>query len=132
MDKLIGAVDQVFTQLKINRLEDWKRVGGRASVGLPGQLPVEPMWTEEELGLTTGTAPVTLRDGEDVVVDAAGAQEARSRFDYLLGKMVGPVQGQKVSDSASIKSNIRFQTGGVNTHLPQEELPSPRTVSATA
>ncbi|KAJ8086396.1 mitochondrial 5-aminolevulinate synthase [Marasmius tenuissimus] len=132
MDKLIGAVDQVFTELNINRLADWKVAGGRAGVGLPGEVPVEPMWTEEQLGLTNGTNPVTLRDGQSPVVDALGVQEARQRFDYLLGPMSGSLQENNAADAASIKSNIRFKTGGAKMALPQEEIPVSRPIAAVA
>ncbi|KAG7097176.1 mitochondrial 5-aminolevulinate synthase [Marasmius oreades] len=121
MDKLVNAVDHVFTELSINRLVDWQAVGGRAGVGLPGAVPTEPMWTDEQLGLTNGTNPVTLRDGEKPTVDLLGVQDARSRFDYLLGPMSGPVQAHKVTDTASIKSNVRFKIGSAKV-MPQEEM----------
>ncbi len=36
MQGLVHAVNQVFTELNIKRLSDWKLVGGRAGVGVPG------------------------------------------------------------------------------------------------
>ncbi|KAL0581954.1 mitochondrial 5-aminolevulinate synthase [Marasmius crinis-equi] len=132
MDKLIGAVDQVFTELNINRLTDWKAAGGRAGVGLPGEVPVEPMWTEEQLGLKNGTSPVTLRDGQTPVVDAVAVQDARERFEYLLGPISGPLQANRAVEGASIKSNIRFKTGGAQLAMTQEEMPISRPVAAVA
>ncbi|KAK7060341.1 mitochondrial 5-aminolevulinate synthase [Paramarasmius palmivorus] len=132
MDKLIGAVDQVFTELNIKRLADWKAVGGRAGVGLPNEVPVEPMWTDEHLGLTNGTNPVTLHNGQKPVVDAKGVAAARSRFDYLLGPISGALQSSRAPDAASIKSNIRLKTGAAHIPLPQDGLHIPAAVSAAA
>ncbi|KAF9263605.1 5-aminolevulinate synthase [Marasmius fiardii PR-910] len=132
MEKLVSAVDQVFTELNIKRLADWEAVGGRAGVGLPGASPVEPMWTEEQLGLTNGTNPVTLRDGQKPVVDHLGVQDARKRFDYLLGPTSGPVQAHRVVDSASIKSNIMFKTGAAVKMVPQDDMVVSQDVTVTA
>ncbi|KAJ3867119.1 pyridoxal phosphate-dependent transferase [Lentinula novae-zelandiae] len=93
IDKLVAAVDQVFTDLNINRIKDWKALGGRATVGVPGEDDVvEPIWTKEQLGEETGTTPKTLRDGEKDVVDPQGVFVARSRFDHLLGPISGPLR----------------------------------------
>ncbi|KAF9534369.1 5-aminolevulinic acid synthase [Crepidotus variabilis] len=96
MDKLIKAVDQIFTELGINRLKDWKRLGGRAGVGLTNSEGVEeavdPMWNDEQLGLLDGTTPRTLVDGEKAVLDVKAVKKARGVFDNLLGEMKGPVR----------------------------------------
>ena len=93
MQGLVRAVDQVFTELNINRLSDWKLVGGRAGVGVPGASnTVDPIWTDEQVGICNGTAPRSLRDGEKAVVDAKAVNIARSRFDLLLGPMYGKLQ----------------------------------------
>ncbi|THV05492.1 5-aminolevulinate synthase [Dendrothele bispora CBS 962.96] len=91
MDKLVRAVNQVFTELNINRISDWKVAGGRAGVGM-GVESVEPIWTDEQLGITDGTTPKTLRDGQRFLVDAQGVTAARGRFDTLLGPMSGSLQ----------------------------------------
>jgi 5-aminolevulinate synthase len=49
MVKLVRAVDKIFTELNINRLADWKRIGGRAGVGLTSgteEVHVDPLWTD--------------------------------------------------------------------------------------
>jgi 5-aminolevulinate synthase len=93
LDKLVSAVDQVFTELKINRLQDWKAVGGRATVGVPdGDDMVEPIWTRQQLGEENGTTPKMLRDGQKTVVDAKGVLVARSRFNHSLGPISGSLQ----------------------------------------
>ncbi|KIY64257.1 5-aminolevulinate synthase [Cylindrobasidium torrendii FP15055 ss-10] len=86
-DKLISALDTVFTELDIKRLEDWKACGGRAGVGA-GTEALSPLWTDAQL---IG-APQTLKTGEKRVVDAKGVISARSRFDRLLGRKMGPVE----------------------------------------
>jgi 5-aminolevulinate synthase len=85
MDKLVRAVDQTFTELNINRLSDWKAAGGRAGVGLPNFRVVEPIWTDQQIGLLDGTAPRTLRMGQTPVVDLKAANAAKARFTKLLG-----------------------------------------------
>ncbi|CAK5276040.1 unnamed protein product [Mycena citricolor] len=97
MDTLIAAVDQVFTDLNINRLSDWVRLGGRAGVGVEGAVHPEPIWTDAQLGLGGPAAPVTLHDGERAVIDSKGVVAARSRFNVLLG----PVTSQPAAAAAS-------------------------------
>ncbi|KAH6915409.1 5-aminolevulinate synthase [Coprinopsis sp. MPI-PUGE-AT-0042] len=91
MDRMIAAVDQVFTELQINRLSDWKSMGGRANVGMEG-VPehVDPIWTKDQLGLTTGTTPSTLRDGDKPVVDTEAVTAARG----ILNNLLGPIEGE--------------------------------------
>lgn len=88
MDKLIRAVDKIFVELGIKRTSAWKAAGGRAGVGISGAEHVDPIWTPEQMGLTEGTTPKTLRDGQPNVVDARAAKVARARFNNLLGPVV--------------------------------------------
>jgi len=120
MDKLIKAVDQIFTELGINRLQDWQRLGGRAGVGMSdGVEEVDPMWNDEQLGLLNGTTPHTLRNGEKAVVDARAVTKARAVFDNLLGPISGPLQGsrpiyQHGQPAEGVKrQTIKKKTGGV-------------------
>ena len=91
MTRLAIAVDEVFTTLNIKRTSDWIAAGGRASVGMPDAKPVSPIWTDEQLGLTDGTAPKMLRAGETSVVDARAVRITREKFNDLLGKFQEPV-----------------------------------------
>lgn len=86
--RLAGAVDQTFTELGIKRTADWKALGGRANVGMPDAKPVEPIWTDSQIGLTDGTAPKTLRTGQKRVVDERAVQITREKFNDLLGPYV--------------------------------------------
>jgi 5-aminolevulinate synthase len=92
MDRMVRAVDQVFTELNINRLEDWKTAGGRAGVGAPDvEQVVDPIWTHKQLGLTDGTTPRVLRNGQKPAFDEKATEVARSRFNYLLGPVAKEV-----------------------------------------
>ena len=88
--RLVRAVNQIFTELNINRTSDWKVLGGRAGVGVPGQPDtVDPIWTDEQLGLFDGTSPHTLRNGQQAFVDMGAVGVARNRFNHLLGPISG-------------------------------------------
>lgn len=107
MQGLVHAVNQVFTELNINRLSDWKLVGGRAGVGVPGALDtVNPIWTDEQVGMRNGTAPRSLRDGEKAVVDTKAVDIARSRFDLLLGPMYGRLQPTRDFGTATTTTTV--------------------------
>ena len=98
MNKLVLAIDQIFTELGINRLQDWKRLGGRAGVGMtdgPEEAHVDPIWTDAQLGLLDGTTPHMLRNGESAVVDGHAVAKARDVFKTLLGSISGPVQATR-------------------------------------
>ncbi len=82
---LAHAVDQVFTELGCKRTSDWRKEGGRASVGLADPQPVKPIWNDEQLGLLDGTAPRALRPGQKGVVDKRAVAVTREKFDDLLG-----------------------------------------------
>ncbi len=84
MDRLVAAIDATFTRLNIPRLAHWQAVGGRAGVGIPGAKPVDPIWTDEQLGLMDATAPVMLKDGEKGIVDGHAVRVALDRFKHLL------------------------------------------------
>jgi len=114
MDRLVKAVDQVFTELKINRLSDWKRLGGRATVGVEGQPEyVEPIWTDAQIGLTDGTVPKTLRNGEKPVVDSQAVEAARKIFNNLLGTIDGKVQANRTHVNA--EGGVELVTSTVTT-----------------
>jgi len=133
MDKLVRAVDKIFTELQINRLNDWKAAGGRAGVGLPNASDeVEPMWTDKQLGLLDGTAPRMLRTGDEPVVDPKAASVARSRFNTLLGK----VEEERPSRAMNAGLGaLKMKTGmGKRIPSPEEmEIPAvPHAITASA
>jgi len=129
MDKLVKAIDQIFNELGINRLADWKHLGGRAGVGAGIEdKDVEPMWTKAQLGLLDGTAPRTLRDGDKAIVDMHAVQEARKVFEPLLGPMTGPLQATRPMGAvdADILSRVvpKAKAQGT-TRVPQLNSSSP-------
>lgn len=86
--RLATAVDETFTELGIKRTKDWAAVGGRANVGMADAEKVEPIWTDEQVGVTDGTAPKTLRSGEKRYVDQRAVNITREKFNDLLGQYV--------------------------------------------
>jgi 5-aminolevulinate synthase len=149
MDKLIGAVDKIFTELGINRLKDWKAQGGRAGVGMTegaSEAVVEPMWNDAQLGLLDGTTPHTLHSSQKALVDAYAVEKAREVFNPLLGAATGPLQATRTThleyEIAVSNRPVRGQTavgaaaasmktGGVP-QLEQEIPVPPPSVSASA
>lgn len=88
--RLATAVDSTFKELNIKRTTDWKALGGHANVGMSDAQPVEPIWTDEQIGLADGTAPKTLKTGQGRVVDQKAIQTTRKKFNDLLGPYVEP------------------------------------------
>jgi len=82
IDGLIAAMDTVFTDLHINRISDWEKLGGRANVGV-GKEDVEPIWSNAQVN--TSGQPRMLRNGETAVVDTGAVQVVRKSFEDLLG-----------------------------------------------
>lgn len=114
MERLVRSVDQVFTELKINRLSDWKRLGGRADVGVEGAPEyVEPIWTDKQVGVVDGVAPPTLKNGEKPIVDAKAVTAARNIFNNLLGTIEGKVQPNRTHVNA--EGGVELITSTVTT-----------------
>lgn len=90
LEHVIDAVDDTFATLGIKREADWAAVGGRCGVGMESHETVEPIWSDEQLGLTRGVTPKTRREGEMRLVDQRAIRVARSKFDGLLGPVVEP------------------------------------------
>ncbi|KAA1466113.1 5-aminolevulinate synthase, partial [Dentipellis sp. KUC8613] len=90
LERAIAAVDDTFTQLGIRREADWVAEGGRCGVGMESKEPVEPIWSDEQLGLTGSPAdkPKTRRQGEPRLVDKRAINVARKQFEHLLGPVV--------------------------------------------
>ncbi|KAL0254109.1 5-aminolevulinic acid synthase [Cryptococcus tetragattii IND107] len=87
---LVSSVDNVFNTLGLKRVKEWKAAGGRAGVGMPNASPIEPVWSDKQLGLTDGSAPVALQQGAKSVVRDEAAQVAQKRLTHLLGAEAGP------------------------------------------
>ena len=49
--ELVAALEHVWQTLKLKRTSDWAAQGGFVGVGLKNQMEVEPLWTDELLGL---------------------------------------------------------------------------------
>ena len=49
--ELVVAIDAVWTELGIKRTSDWAKQGGFVGVGVENHGEVEPLWTDEQLGL---------------------------------------------------------------------------------
>ena len=59
--ELVVALDAVWTQLGIKRNIDWAKQGGFLGVGTEVQGDVEPLWTDEQLGLGSQVERVGLK-----------------------------------------------------------------------
>ncbi|KAK0512588.1 hypothetical protein JMJ35_004605 [Cladonia borealis] len=59
--ELVVALDAVWTQLGIQRTSDWAKQGGFVGVGVESQGEVEPLWTDEQLGLNDGVERIGLK-----------------------------------------------------------------------
>ena len=51
-DELVNALVSVWDQLGIKRTSDWAKSGGFVGVGVKDKAPEEPLWTDEQLGMT--------------------------------------------------------------------------------
>lgn len=51
-NQLIGALDSVFNELQLDRINQWESKGGLCGVGEANASPVEHIWTDEQLSLT--------------------------------------------------------------------------------
>ncbi|KAK3169239.1 5-aminolevulinate synthase, mitochondrial [Lepraria neglecta] len=59
--ELVVALDAVWTQLGIKRTSDWAKQGGFLGVGTEVQGDIEPLWTDEQLGLGSQVERVGLK-----------------------------------------------------------------------
>ena len=135
MEGLVRAVNQIFTELGINRLQDWKHLGGRAGVGLPGGAEeVEPIWNDKQLGLFNGTTPKTLKNGETAYVDALAVEKSRGIFNNLLGPIKGPLQAKRITYTTvgdEIMVGLKMKTG-LGVPLDREVLAAGSSIPVSA
>ncbi|WRT67343.1 5-aminolevulinic acid synthase [Kwoniella shivajii] len=87
---LVESIDSVFKKLSLKRISDWQAVGGRAGVGIKDAVPVEPVWSDKQLGLDDGSAPTRLTGGAKGVVRDEAVEVAQKRLTHLLGADAGP------------------------------------------
>jgi len=73
-DHLISALESVWTELGIKRTSDWASQGGFVGVGEQDAKAVEPLWTDEQLGLT------------DVVKEMQSGQGALGVLENVLAR----------------------------------------------
>lgn len=79
-DHLVTAVDAVWNQLGIKRTSDWARQGGFIGVGEPVKRHIEPLWTDEQLGISA--VATSMRSGRpldvlETVLDSTKNEAAR-------------------------------------------------------
>lgn len=98
IEHLLSSVDAVFTKLNLKRTPDWVAMGGRAGVGMPVEVKPEPIWTNKQLGLEDGTAPVSLSKGKKGEIMGGAVKIAEQRLTHLLGQ--GPFVDVTASSSA--------------------------------
>ncbi|KAK9475775.1 pyridoxal phosphate-dependent transferase [Lipomyces japonicus] len=55
-DNLVSALETVWNELGIKRVQDWQATGGLAGVGVKNAEPVVNVWTNEQLGLPSNVA----------------------------------------------------------------------------
>ncbi|KZW03925.1 5-aminolevulinate synthase [Exidia glandulosa HHB12029] len=122
LDRLVGAVNEVFDRLEIKRQSEWVALGGRAGVGLPAeqQKAVSPIWKDSHLGLVDGTAPKLLSNKIKSYVDPLALKDAQHRFDELLGH---------APRAAPVSSTSLFSPQAMN---PSAAMNVPRAVVAAA
>ena len=82
---LVTSIDQVFDTLSLKRTPDWVAIGGRAGVGMPMSIKVDPIWSDKHLGIDDGSAPVRLADGNRSIVKKEAIRIAENRLTHLLG-----------------------------------------------
>ena len=78
-DQLIArlgeSMKRVWKELGVPTVSDWVAIGGRAGVGVKDAKPVEPIWTDEQLGLKKVGLP-KMRAGMDVGIGVEHATRA--------------------------------------------------------
>lgn len=61
---LIEAVDSVFNELDLLRVDDWAQRGGKCDVGVADGVPVQHIWTDAQLALTDADLNANVVDPE--------------------------------------------------------------------
>jgi len=87
---LVSSINKVFDKLNLKRTQDWVEAGGRAGVGMPIPVKIDPIWDAKQLGLNDGSAPGTLKSGKKGVVRNEAMKIAEQRLTHLLGVADAP------------------------------------------
>ncbi|RKP27334.1 pyridoxal phosphate-dependent transferase [Syncephalis pseudoplumigaleata] len=79
MDHLVDALESVWRELKLMRVSDWAKMGGRAGVGVEHN-GVAPVWTDAQLKAAAMTTAGKPRDAmlNEAILNHNGAIEARN------------------------------------------------------
>jgi len=102
MAHLVSSIEAVFDKLQLKRIKDWEAVGGRAGVGAPLALEDKPspIWSDAQLGLLDGTAPIMLSEGrQSVIADEAAERAQEKLMDYLS---VAPMLPESAYDASQL------------------------------
>jgi 5-aminolevulinate synthase len=114
IEQLVRAVDAIFNELDIKRLSAWKAIGGRAGVGMAGNEPeLQPLWSDEQIGLKHGMQPRTMRNGDAAIINHKAVVTARARFDRLLGPFGAEGVNLRTMQDALVNNSFKMATGGV-------------------
>ena len=132
IDGLVKALDTVFTDLHINRVNDWTKLGGRANVGITQATAVEPIWTDTQINVAGKQK--TLRDGQSAVINAKAVQTVRDEFEELLGP-VEMTKVEKTVENALFTGAMDMTATGLKsisrrTHSPVNRMQVPRAAQA--
>ena len=76
-DHLVQALDSVWNELGIKRTSDWAREGGFIGVGEKEATMVNPLWTDQQLGLTEVVHEIKAGQGPHGVLEKVLEFEAR-------------------------------------------------------
>ncbi|KAK7204369.1 pyridoxal phosphate-dependent transferase [Myxozyma melibiosi] len=57
-ENLVSALETVWKELNCKRVADWEAVGGLAGVGVKDAKPVQPIWTDAQLGLASSPSEI--------------------------------------------------------------------------
>lgn len=81
---LVESIEAVFNKLDLKRTADWKAIGGRAGVGMETVTEVQPIWTDKQLGLLDGSAPMRLEQGKKGEIRGEAVKVAHERLTSTL------------------------------------------------
>jgi len=76
-DHLVSALDSVWNELGIKRTSDWAREGGFVGVGEADAQPVQPLWTDNQLGVTQIIDQLKAGNGANGVLEQVLEHESR-------------------------------------------------------